>query len=124
MISKRLLLAIVLLLGTTVGAVVLQRRLEAGWGSLVAVFGAAAAILVVLPGLIGRMRSLEEQAHEDRVDIARLLAAELHSLQNLAMLFPGIHMPVSTFSMRASNLEALADILIRRRPRIVVELGS
>ncbi len=124
MISRKLILAAGLMFLALAAGWYLQGRSSDVWGLMVAVTGASSAILVALIDVANRIRNLQHQASEDRLDVARLLAAENHSLQNLAMRFPGISMPVSTFSMRGANLEAIVDILVRRKPKTVVELGS
>lgn len=57
-------------------------------------------------------------------DIARTLPAELHAMQVILRRFPECSIPTSEWSMRFSNLLALLDVLDRRKPEFVVELGS
>lgn len=94
-------------------------------------------ITIVLVGLVATYVSYEihsklrvhvsEQVSElqNHVKLTTISA----TVDNLAMngiqaRFPGIQMPVSTWSMMPSNLQAVLDYLDRHKPGLVVELGS
>ena len=91
---------------------------------LVALSAAAIGLRVERAQVASRLASVDQEAAERAKWLANQAAAEQMSLRNVAPLLPAEVLPASSFSMRAANLEALADILLRHRPRLVVELGS
>lgn len=122
-----------LILSAGTGVSGLFQYLDLGyWSVSVLVIFATVALLVGLSDMLVKIRTeLHLELHscfEMQADRVRWLlghlAANQHSLLGIVQRFPKVHMPVSDYSMKAENLEAILDILTTNKPRTILELGS
>jgi len=90
----------------------------------------AVSTTIVLVWIDSRHKSIASQlaasvaaCKQSHWNASRAVSAELHALDVLSRRFPHILMPVTTFSMKPTNLLALLTVIEEVRPQLVVEFG-
>jgi predicted O-methyltransferase YrrM len=92
------------------------------WGHIAGSFLIALAILISNTSAAKRPSTINPN-YSTMPHLAEI-TAELHSMHVIMSRFPDCVMPTSRWSMRFRNLHLLVETLDRRKPKLIVELGS
>jgi hypothetical protein len=97
---------------------------ETFWGVSVVVSGLAITFLWAMKLQVARFYVISSSVVDDCRHLAVQTAVEQQAALALAQRFPGIYMPLSAWSMRASNIQGLLSLCDSIQPCTIVELGS